>query len=562
MVRASHAAYTDRFHELARLVPHLVTPEGKRIKRYVYGLAPQIQGIVVATEPKIIQKAVRIAGTLTDEALRNGFIKKNTEKRRNEGEPSRDRNVRDANKRTRTRNVFATTANYVRREYTCTAPKCITYNYHHLPGTPCCSCFHFNRIDHFAKDCRVAPRNVNPINARNLVARTCYECGSTDHIKSACLGVDWLSDHKAEIICHEKVIRIPLLDGKVFPDDLSGLPPVWEIEFQIELAPGAMPVAKIDVLRFAWTPTCAFGFGVTDWIYVRGVSLILSAVVIGYSVLEKSIIECVSLVLIMRLRMTTRSAGQATAVPRGGRTGGRTGRGEQLQNLLPTILAQVGNQGSNLRNGRNQNGDAVNDDIQGDGGAIVYTSWIEKIESIHDMSRCIDNQKVKYVMGRLKTLTREEFCLVNEMQKLETEFWNHAIVGAGHAVYTDMFYELARAVQKARKLTDEAIRNGSLKKNPKKRLSSDLGFSYEIEIANQQLVEIDKDKLCNALVLALLDGSEYFVVYCDASSLGLGCVLMQRGNMIAYASRQLKIYEKNYTTHDLEVVTVVFALKI
>nr|GFA91480.1 hypothetical protein [Tanacetum cinerariifolium] len=186
--RASHAAYTDRFHELARLVPHLVTPEGKRIKRYVYGLAPQIQGIMVATELKIIQKAVRIAGTLTDEALRNGFIKKNTEKRRNEGEPSRDRNVRDANKRTRTRNVFATTVNYVRREYTYTAPKCITYNYHHLPGIPCRSCFHFNHTDHFAKDCRVAPRNVNPINARNPVARTCYECGSTDHIKSACLG--------------------------------------------------------------------------------------------------------------------------------------------------------------------------------------------------------------------------------------------------------------------------------------------------------------------------------------------------------------------------------------
>ncbi|GJU05282.1 hypothetical protein Tco_1121712 [Tanacetum coccineum] len=153
-------------------------------------------------------------------------------------------------------------------------------------------------------------------------------------------------------------------------------------------------------------------------------------------------------------------AGRATAAPRGGRTGGRTGRGgsrsrgrsgdqgngrldgqgvqvggqgtkvnngvdgvpdfspiitQQLQNLLPTILAQVGDQGSNLRNGRNQNGDAVNDNIRGDvknvienndrmgctykeflacnpkeydgkGGAIVYIRWIEKIESVQDMS--------------------------------------------------------------------------------------------------------------------------------------------------------------------------------
>ncbi|GKE83936.1 putative reverse transcriptase domain-containing protein, partial [Tanacetum coccineum] len=62
-----------------------------------------------------------------------------------------------------------------------------------------------------------------------------------------------------------------------------------------------------------------------------------------------------------------------------------------------------------------------------------------------------------------------------------------------------------------------------------------------------------KDKLCNAPVLALPDGPEDFMVYCDASGLGLGCVLMQRGKVIAYASRQLKIHKKNYTAHDLEL---------
>ncbi|GJT98166.1 putative nucleotidyltransferase, ribonuclease H [Tanacetum coccineum] len=71
-----------------------------------------------------------------------------------------------------------------------------------------------------------------------------------------------------------------------------------------------------------------------------------------------------------------------------------------------------------------------------------------------------------------------------------------------------------------------------------------------------------KDKLCNAPVLSLPDRPEDFMVYCDASGLGLGCVLMQRGKVIAYASRQLKIHEKNYTTHDLELGAVVFALKI
>ncbi|GJR59748.1 reverse transcriptase domain-containing protein [Tanacetum coccineum] len=134
MVEADHAAYTDMFHELAR----------------------------------------------------NGSIKKNPEKRGNIGEPSKDRNGRDDNKRTRTGNAFATTAYLVRREYMGATPKCTTCNYHHPPETPCRTCFNYNRPRHFARDCRVVHRNVNPINARNPTARACYECGSTDHFTAAC----------------------------------------------------------------------------------------------------------------------------------------------------------------------------------------------------------------------------------------------------------------------------------------------------------------------------------------------------------------------------------------
>ncbi|XP_074300801.1 uncharacterized protein LOC141632123 [Silene latifolia] len=71
-----------------------------------------------------------------------------------------------------------------------------------------------------------------------------------------------------------------------------------------------------------------------------------------------------------------------------------------------------------------------------------------------------------------------------------------------------------------------------------------------------------KDRLTTAPVLALPDGSEGFEVYNDASKNGLGCVLMQKGKVIAYASRQLKPYEENYPTHDLELGAVVFPLKI
>ncbi|GJX75988.1 putative reverse transcriptase domain-containing protein [Tanacetum coccineum] len=341
MAGAGHAAYTNRFHELAR--------------------SPRM---VVAIEPTTIQKAVQIAGTLTDEAIRNGSIKKNPEKRGNGGEPSKDRNERDDNKRTRTGNSFATTTNIVRRENTGTTPKCTTCNFYHPPEAPCRTCFNCNRPGNLAKDCRVMPRNVKPVNARNPTAAhgASFECGAIDGgqgrgkngnqargkafllgaeearqdlnimtgmftlnnrhattlfdsgadytfvsttfipllgIEPSDLGFSYeieiasgqlveinkvIKGCKLEIDGHVfdiNLIPIPLLDGKVlgvlgerleekarhlmsvkakeqkqeemvvvrdfpkvFPDDLSGLPPIREIEFQIELVPGAILVMK------------------------------------------------------------------------------------------------------------------------------------------------------------------------------------------------------------------------------------------------------------------------------------------------------------------------------
>ncbi|GKF78441.1 reverse transcriptase domain-containing protein, partial [Tanacetum coccineum] len=122
------------------------------IERYVYGLAPQICGMVAAMEPKTIQNVVQISGALTNEA------------------------------RTMTGNAFATTANPVGRENMSTWPKCTTFNSYHALGGPCRTCFNCNRPGHLAKNCRGVPRNVNPINARNLTVRACYECGSTNHV--------------------------------------------------------------------------------------------------------------------------------------------------------------------------------------------------------------------------------------------------------------------------------------------------------------------------------------------------------------------------------------------
>ncbi|GKA68368.1 reverse transcriptase domain-containing protein [Tanacetum coccineum] len=212
---------------------------------------------------------------------------------------------------------------------------------------------------------------------------------------------------------------------------------------------------------------------------------------------------------------------------------------QQLQNLLPAMLAQE-NVGNVLVNG-NRVGCSYKEflacnpkEYDSKGGAVVLTRWIEKMENVQDMSGCSNDQKVKYTAGsfvgkaltwwnsQIRTLSREvvvsmswndfkfmmiqEFYLSHEMQKLESELWNHATIGAGHAAYTVRFYELARlvphlvapesrmiksymyglasqihrmvaatepktiqkAVQISGALTDKAVRNGSVKKVEKK----------------------------------------------------------------------------------------------
>ncbi|GKA93418.1 putative reverse transcriptase domain-containing protein, partial [Tanacetum coccineum] len=239
MVGAGHATYIDRFHKLARLVPHLVTPKSRMIERYVMPSSHKNHGLVAATEPKTMQKAVQISGALTYEVVRNGIIKK-VENRGNVG-------------------------NLARIGLESIEPSELGFRYEIKTASE-----QLVEIDKFIKGCKLEIEgHVFDI---DLIP---FWHGSFDVI----IGMDWLSNHKAEIICHEKVVRIPLQDGKVlrvlgekpkekaiilmnakasdksqeeiivvgdfpevFPDDLSGLPPAQEIEFRIELIPEATPI--------------------------------------------------------------------------------------------------------------------------------------------------------------------------------------------------------------------------------------------------------------------------------------------------------------------------------
>ena len=88
------------------------------------------------------------------------------------------------------------------------------------------------------------------------------------------------------------------------------------------------------------------------------------------------------------------------------------------------------------------------------------------------------------------------------------------------------------------------------------------GVKFEWSEDCEQSFQELKQRLVSAPILTIPTGDEGFTIYSDASKKGLGCVLMQHGKVVAYASRQLKPYEQNYPTHDLELAAVIFALKI
>ncbi|GJV62575.1 putative reverse transcriptase domain-containing protein [Tanacetum coccineum] len=371
-------------------------------------------------------------------------------------------------------------------------------------------------------------------------------------------GMDWLSGHKAEIICHEKVVRIQLLDDKVLrvlgekpKENIRQLMSVKakekkQEEIVIELIPEATPVAR-SPYRLAPSELEELSGQLKelqDKGFIRPSSSPWGSLVLFVKKKDGS----------FRMYIDYRELNKLT-----------------IKNRYP--LPRIDN---------------LFDQLQGP----QYFSKIDPRSGYHQLrvhEDDIPNTPFRTRYGHFK-FTVMPFGLTNAPATREE-----------HKEHLGLVLELLKKERLYAKFSKypskiEAVENWESPRTPSK-VCSFLGLvgyyrrfienfskiAKPLTVLTQKSKTFDwgeekenafqtlKDKLCNAPVLALPDGLKDFVVYCDASGLGLGCVffwvklgyvLMQRNKVIAYASRELKIHEKNYTTHDLELGTIVFALKI
>ncbi|KAD3642175.1 hypothetical protein E3N88_31399 [Mikania micrantha] len=468
------------------------------------------------------------------------------------------------------------------------------------------------------------------------------QLGSFDII----VGMDWLTQNRAEIVCAEKYIRIPLPSGdtlhvygekptrglklmscttarkylrknyvaflahivkkkdkekkiedipiirdfpEVFPEDLPGLPPARQVEFRIDLVPGANPVAK-SPYRLAPSELQELASQLqelADKGFIRPSVSPWGAPVLFVKKKDGSFRMCIDYRELNKLTVKNRYP-----LPR-------------IDDLFDQLQGATCFSKIDLRSGYHQL--RVNDeDIPktafrtryGHYEFMVMPFGLTNAPAVFMdlMNRVCKPYLDKFVIVFIDDIliyskTRAEheahLRLVMELLKEEKlyakfskcEFWLKEVQFLGHIVNKKGIHVDPAKI--------EAVKNWNAPKTPTE-VRSFLGLAgyYRRFIANFSKIAVPltsltqkdkpyvwgsqqeeafqtlKHKLCNAPILTLPDGNDDFVVYCDASNQGLGCVLMQRGKVIAYASRQLKIHEKNYTTHDLELGAVVFALKI
>ncbi|GJU65082.1 putative nucleotidyltransferase, ribonuclease H [Tanacetum coccineum] len=372
------------------------------------------------------------------------------------------------------------------------------------------------------------------------------------------IGMDWLSKYHARIICDEKVVHIPIngetliirvmekkSDEKrledipvvrefpeVFPEDLPGLPPVRQVEFQIDLIPGAAPVARAPY-RLAPSEMQELSNQLqelSDRGFIRPSTSPWGAPVLFVKKKDGSFRMCIDYRELNKLTVKNRYP-----LPR-------------IDDLFDQLQGSSVYSKIDLRSGYHQL--RVRDE---DIPKTAFRTRYEHYE-FQVMPFGLTNAPVVF----MDLMNRHANCLriILELLKKEKlyakfskcDFFIRIVQFIGYLIDSQGLHVDPAKIQ--------AVKNWTSHTTPTE-------IRQFLGLANQESAfQLLKQKLCEALILALPKGNDDFVVYYDASHQGLGAVLMQREKVIAYASRQLKPNEENYTTHDLELGAVVFALKI
>ncbi|GJT24097.1 putative nucleotidyltransferase, ribonuclease H [Tanacetum coccineum] len=386
--------------------------------------------------------------------------------------------------------------------------------------------------------------------AIKIASGSCVEIDSFDVI----ICMDWLSNYKAGIICLEKVVRIPLPDGKVLR--VVGERPEEKVRFLI----GVKKQEEIFVVRdfpevflddlSGLPPICSSPWG---------------ASVLFVKKKDGSFRMCIGYKELSKLNVKNRYP-----LLRNDDLFDQLQGSQFFSKIDPRDISEFTVMPFGLTNAPAIFMDLMN---------RVCRPYLDKfvivfIDDILIYSKT-PGEHVEYLRLVLELLKKEKLyanfskC---EFWLREVQFLRHVINGNG--IHVDPSKIKVVKNWKAPRTLTEVCSFLGLAGYYRRFIENFFKIAKSLTILTQKSKTFDwgeeqklafqtlKDKLCNAPVLALPDGSEDFVVYCDASGIGLGCVLIQRGKVIAYASKQLKIHEKNYTTHDLELGAVVFALKI
>ncbi|KAA3470642.1 DNA/RNA polymerases superfamily protein [Gossypium australe] len=353
----------------------------------------------------------------------------------------------------------------------------------------------------------------------------------------------------------------------VFPEELPGLPPVREVEFGIELAPG---IAPISIARYRMAPTelkelKAQLQELTDKGFARLSFSPWGALVLFVKKKDGS----------MRLYIDHRQLNKVTVknkypLPR-------------IDDLFDQLKGATLFSKIDLRSGyyqlRVEDSDVSKTALWTRYGHYEFLPYLDKfvvvfIDDILIYSQG-ENEHAKHLKTVLQILRDEQ--LYAKFSK--SEFWLKEVIFLGHIVSGNEMrvdpskisaivdWKPLKNVTEVRSFLGLAgyykrffKRFSMIATSMTRLLQKDVRFDWTEKC--QQSFERLKALLTEALILVQPELGREFVVYSDASMNGLGCVLIQEGKVIAYAFRQLKPHKKNYLTHDLELVAIVFAIKI